>query len=145
MPHFQVCWTSSDGCFSERQSKPHLKLAHPCGITKAFRSTADPIRMPASPWSLAKSHILPRPGSLHQRFVLHIFQSSTARNLEIWKSDSAAVCVWLEELQILSVWFALTETNQITVPFQTESLPTKVKPDVWKSLWLYFSQAFFMF
>lgn len=62
---------------------------------------------------------------------------------EIWKSDSAAVWVWLEELQILSVWFALTETNQITVPFQTESLPTDVKPDVWKSLWLYFIQDFF--
>ncbi len=80
---FQVCWTSSYGRFTERRSEPPLKLACRCGITKAFRSAADPVRTSASLWHTASSHIPARSGSPHQRYTLHSFQTPTARNLEI--------------------------------------------------------------
>ncbi|KAA0709038.1 hypothetical protein E1301_Tti023692 [Triplophysa tibetana] len=97
------------------------EVRKPLVQTKAFRSAADPVRTSASVWHVASSRIPPRSGSPHQRCTLHSFK---CRPPEIWKSDSDAVRIWSEELRILSVWFSLSETNQITVPCQSESLPT---------------------
>lgn len=80
---FQVCWTSFHGRFSERRTEPPLKLGSRCGITKAFRSAADPVRTSASAWHVASSRIPARSGSPHQRCTLHSFQMPTARNLEM--------------------------------------------------------------
>lgn len=68
--------------------------------------------------------------------------ASKRRPPEIWKSDSHAAWIWSEELQILSVWFALSETNQITVPCQTESLPNDAQAYPRKAIWLYFPTFF---
>lgn len=114
---FQVCWTSSDRRFTERRSEPPLKLAGHCGITKASGSAADPVRTSASLWHESSSRI---PAALIKGTRCIV---SKRRPPEIWKSDSDAAWIWPKELQILSVWFALSETNQITVPCQTESLP----------------------
>ncbi len=128
-----MCCTSSYGRFTERRSEPPLKLACRCGITKAFRSAADPVRTSASLWHAASSYI---PSSVG--FPSSKVHASKRRPPEIWKSDSDAAWIWSEELQILSVRFALSETNQITVPRQTESLPNDAQTYARKAIWLYF-------
>lgn len=131
---FKYARTSSHECFTERQSKPQLKLARRCGITKAFRSTAAPHQTLVSIMESSQKSFSAQAGFTSSKVYAAYFPNVNRQksgDLEIWfccfKSGQG-------NCRYFQCGFHLVKRIILQLAFQAYSLPTKLKPDMRKSV-----------